>query len=559
MEVEFNIYFMIKKDIKAEILKASKEAGYKNQVAFSVENPPAKDLGDFSTNIALVLAGDEKKIPKEIAEKIASRLSESRIIEKASVAGAGFINIVIKNEICYEELSKIMEEKKDYGKLDIGKGKKVSIDYISANPTGPIHIGNARGGPIGEAIANLLAYVGYKVNREFYVNDIGLQVNRLGESLYYWLEKKSKGDEIPFPDDGYKGEYVKDVAEAIVKKSKNKIDQFKNKEEVIEYLKKEGLDYLIDKIKKDVELLGIEFNKWVYESEIQQSGQTKRIIDELSKREATLKREGAVWFKNPLDPEFKDKEAVLQKSDQGATYTYFADDIAYHMRRYDEGIDLIVDIWGSNHHGHVPRMVSALKSLGIKEKQLKVLLYQWINIKNGGELVKMSKRMGNFVTLKQLFEGGVSPDAFKYFILAQNSNTPIDLDIKLASDKTEKNPVYYIQYAHARICSILRKTGEASLGKPDLTLLKTDKELNLLKALIEWPDIVEEISNNFQIQALPHYAYRIASLFHDFYTNCQVLTEDKELSSARLDLIKATKIILNSVLKICGISTPEKM
>ena len=549
---------MIKKDIKEEILKALKEAGYTNQVDFSVENPPEKDLGDFSTNIALALAGTEKKNPKEIAEKIASKLSNSKIIEKASVAGAGFINIIIKNETCYEELSKIIAEGKDFGRLDVGKGKKASIDYVSANPTGPLHVGNARGGPIGETIANLLEYIGYKTSREFYINDAGLQVSRLGETLYYWLEK-SKGDEIPFPDDGYKGEYVKDVTDAILKKSKNKIDQFKNKEEVVEYLKEEGLDYLIDQIKKDVELLNIKFDKWVYESEIQQSGQVKEIVDKLIEKEATIKREGAVWFKNSSDPEFKDKEAVLQKSDQESTYTYFADDIAYHMRRYDESFDLIVDVWGSNHHGHIPRMTSALKSLGISSDRLKVLLYQWINIKNGDELIKMSKRAGNFVSLKQLLNGGVSADAFKYFILAQNSNTPIDLDVKLASDKSEKNPVYYVQYAHARICSILRKAGEADQGKPDLTLLETDKELSLLKALIEWPDIVEEISNNFQIQTFPHYAYRIASLFHDFYTNCQVLSEDKKLTTARLSLIKATKIILNNVLSVCNISAPEKM
>lgn len=549
---------MIKRQIWEEILKASTKAGYNNQVSFSVENPPTRELADFSTNIALVLASIEKNNPKEIAQKIVSKLLESKIIKKASVAGAGFINIIIKDETCYEELSKIIVKEKDFGKLDVGKGKKVSIDYISANPTGPVHIGNARGGPIGEAIANLLEYIGYKVSREFYVNNVGVQINRLGETLYYWIEKK-RGNEINFPEEGYRGEYIKEIAIKISQNSKEKLEEVKSKEEIIDYLKEEGLNYLIENIKKEIGLLNIKFDQWVSEKELQMSGLTEKTIKRLKKCDATVNREGAVWFKNNQDPNFEDKEAVLQKSDQESAYTYFADDIAYHMKRYDKGYDLIIDVWGSNHHGHVPRMTSALKSLGIKKEQLKVLLYQFVRIKNGDELIKMSKRAGNFVTLGQVLGGGVSPDAFKYFILSQNLNTPIDFDVKLASEKTEKNPVYYIQYAHARICSILRKAGDTGSKKPDLTLLKTDKELDLLKALIEWPDIVEEIPHNFQTQALPHYAYKIASLFHDFYTNCQVLSEDKKLTCARTHLILATKIVLSNVLLICGISVPEKM
>jgi len=548
---------MIKKQITEEILKAAGEAGYGELADFSVEKPPKVEMGDFSTNIALVLAGGKRENPKDIAGKISESLAKSQLIEKAETAGGGFININIKSDLCFKELKKIIKEQEDYGKTDVGKGKKVSIDFISANPTGPLHIGNARGGPIGEVIANLLTFNGYKVSREFYLNDIGVQINKLGETLYHYIEK-DKGNDSVFPDDGYKGDYIKAIAKKI-SLEKVQLETLANKEEVIDYLKNAGLNYLIENIKKDVGLLNIKFDKWVSERELQESGLTEKIVASLKKEEATVNREGAIWFKNADDPNFEDKEAVLQKSDQEKTYTYFADDIAFHMERYDSGVDLIVDVWGSNHHGHVPRMVSALKSLGVEENRLKVLLYQFIRIKNGDEIVKMSKRTGNFVTLKQVLYGGVSADAFKYFILAQNSNTPFDFDVKLAADQSEKNPVYYIQYAHARICSILRKVGETKEGDANLSLLKNDKELNLLKALIDWPDIVEEISTNFQIQTLPHYAYKIASLFHDFYTNCQVLSDDKKLTSARLVLVKATKNILNIVLNICDIEAPEKM
>lgn len=549
---------MIKLKLKDEIKKAAREAGYSDLVDFDISYPPDPKMGDFATNIALVIGAENKINPKELAQKIGQKLEESQIIDQTNIAGAGFINIVINPHIYYQELKKILSEKNNYGRSSQGTDRKVSIDYISANPTGPVHIGNARGGPIGETISNLLEFCGYKVSREFYVNDVGVQIIRLGETLYYWIEQENQKN-LPFPEGGYQGEYLAGIAEQIQTKYQSKLTTIKNKGEVIQFLVERGMEILINNIKEEVALLNIKFDRWVLESEIQKSGLAKKTIARLKEADATVNFEGAVWFKNPTDPKFEDKESVLVKSDEEKSFTYFADDLAYHIDRYDKGFDLIVDLWGANHHGHIPRMKSALLALGISEDRIQILLYQFIRLKNGEEILRMSKRLGNFVTLRQVLDGGVSPDAFKYFILSQNMNTPFDFDIELAKEQSEKNPVYYIQYAHARIESILRKAGDIEIAEADLSLLKSDKEIHLIKALTLWPDIVEETAGNFQVQSLPHYAYKLATLFHDFYTNCQVLSDDKKLTASRLSLIRATQIVLKNVLSICGITAPEKM
>lgn len=572
----------MKKELGEIISKAAKDAGYPELVNFDVSLPPAGQKADFASNIALIIAGEKKQNPREIAEKIIAEISKAEVIKGAQSAGPGFINIIFQDQTYYNSLKKILSERKDYGKSNIGQGKKVSVDFVSANPTGPLHIGNARGGPIGETISNLLEFAGYKVIREFYLNDVGVQVTRLGETIYWWVEKQNS-NETAFPENGYPGEYVKDVAEKIVAQNKEKINAFKDKKDLIDFLKNEGLKILVLQMKEDVTLLGLKFDIWVSEYDLQQKGFAKKVVEKLAQSGATAKSEGALWFVNPSDPKFEDKESVLQKSDEDSTFTYFADDIAYHTKRYDEGVDLIVDIWGSNHHGHINRMYSALKALGISEEKLKIYLYQYIRLKNGEEIVKMGKRFGNFVTLRQVIEGGVSADAFKYFILSQNPNTPFDFDIKLATEKSEKNPVYYVQYAHARICSILKKsqitnhptsaqasaetgksqiqdgTGDIDIADLDLSVLKNEKEMALIKTLAMWPDIVEDSLSDFQVQMLPHYAYKLASLFHDFYANCPVLDSDEKTKKARLALIYATKTLISNVLSICGISIPDKM
>jgi len=581
----------MKEDIKKIIIEAVKEAGFAVPQNFAVETPPDPEMGDFATNIAMMIAGREKKNPKEMAEKIVALLKKEKDIEKVEIAGPGFINITIKNSIYINELKKILSEKEQYGR----GGKKlthVNVEYVSANPTGPLHVGNARGGPIGEALAGLFSFLGYPVNREFYVNDMGLQIERFGNSLYYWYAKK--GDpKIEFPADGYPSPYIEEISEEIQKDNKEKLAELEDESDLVQFFIKEGLYHTIKSIREDCELIGIKFDTWSYESNLQHSGKAETTIERLKKDGFTTKKEGALWFKNPEDKELADKESVLIKSD-GKSFTYFTDDITYHLDKIARGDDLLINIWGGNHHGHISRFRAAMRAVGVPDEKIKILLYQYIRLKKSGKVASMGKRLGNFVTLREVIESGVEPDAFKYFILAQNSNTPFDFDLEQAADTSEKNPVFYIKYAHARICSILHKVNisnchfdsrqgeveKSSAGKKisrqarddnkggevtvdleeaDLSLLSNPREIALYKEIVGFPQLLEEISENFQIQSLPHFAYKIAGLFHNFYANCQVITDDKKMTAARLSLVLATKYVLSNILEICGIEAPEHM
>ncbi len=553
---------MIKQTVQNLIAEATAKAGYDVPAIFNIDVPPRKEFGDYATNIALMINQREPQLlPRDIADNVALKLKESSIITKVEVAGPGFINITLSGDLYFNELGKILGSAENYGRSLIGRGKRVDIDYVSANPTGPLHIGNARGGPLGEAIANLLEFLGYDVTREFYVNDIGGQVNRLAESLNYWYEVKFD-DRVSFPEGGYPAEYVKETSELIQQEKQSELGAMR-REDRIELFKREGLFHLIKSIREDCRLLDINYDVWFYQSDLENSGKTDHVVDRLVEMGATVKKEGALWFKLSDDPELADRENVLRKSDEKGTYTYYADDVAYHSDRYENrGFDLIINIWGANHHGHVPRMKAAIAALGYPTDKLEVILYQYVRLKNGGEAVSMGKRLGNFATLRQVIEAGVAPDAFKYFILAQNPNTPFDFDVAQAADASEKNPVYYIKYAHARIFSILRKAGEQGLAtfeNADLKLLVHEKEHQLIKELVNFPELLLEMRDNYQIQALPHYAYKVAGIFHDFYTNCQVLSDDKKLTLARLSLVKATKHVLANSLLILDIAAPEKM
>lgn len=550
----------MKEQIRNKIIEAVKEAGADDLVDFNVDTPPDSKMGDWSTNVAMVLASEKGQIPRDIAEKIVEKLSDDSDIKKVEIAGPGFINITLKNEKYFNLIKQIIELGDNFGKLDAGEVKKISIDYVSANPTGPVHIGNARGGPVGEALARVFEAAGNKVSRDYYLNDTGVQTKRLGESIYYYLEK-DLGKEVETPEDGYRGAYIADLYNEIKSRFKGELDQIKEREDIVEFLRIKGLSILVEGVKNDLEKLHIKYDNWYSQTDIQKSGETEKVIEKLKGTGATVTREGALWYNNPSDPEMKDNESVLKKSDD-KTLTYFADDIAFHMMRYEKGVDVIFDLFGANHHGHLPRMKSALKSLGIKDDQIEILLYQYVRIKNGGDLVTMSKRTGNFVTLHEVLESGVEPDAFKYFILTQNLNTPLDFDLKLAKDRSEKNPVYYIKYAHARICSILRRAKVDRVEERknvDLGKLTDPKELALIKELVKLPSLVAQINEDFQIQALPHYAYKIAKLFHDFYSSCQVLSEDAELTASRLLLTRSAKIVLKNVMNLMAIEAPEKM
>jgi len=583
------------------ISQAVTSAGYKSPASFNVDEPPKGTKGDWATNVAMAIAGANKSNPKETAEKIKTELLNDSDIESVEIAGPGFINITLKNEIYLSELKNIIDQKTSYGHTETMAGKKVNVEYISANPTGPLHIGNARSGPIGEAFANLYESLGAKVEREFYVNDIGVQIGRFGKSLYHWYKiKQDPGTE--FPEDGYPGGYIKETSENIQKDCADDINKIKGEPELIEFFAKGGLKLMVENIKADAKLLDIEFDRWTYESEALENGKSRSVVQQLTEKGHTAEKDGAIWFARPEDKNLEDKDSVLVKSDENKTLTYFANDIAYHVEKLSRA-DLLIDIWGANHFVHIPRIKSALSALGYSEDKINIIVYQYVRLKKSGVALSMGKRLGNFVTLREVIEGGVAADAFKYFILSQNPNTPIDFDIELAADTSEKNPVYYIKYAHARICSILRKIDHNVISTPhdsdfvistphevraekssndekisrqarddsergttsldlegaDLSLLKNPKEIALYKELVKFPELIEQVSKDFQIQAIPHFAYKIATLFHDFYGSCKVLGEEKELEKARLALILATKYVLKNALNICGIEAPEKM
>lgn len=547
--------------ITQKIDKAIETLGYKLPHGFSLEEPPKADMGDYATNVALLLAKEIGENPRAVAEKIALALRNDSDVQEVEIAGPGFINITLKKNLYLAELQEILTKKEAYGRNEIGKGQKVNVEYVSANPTGPLHVGNARSGPIGEALANVFEFCGYEVIREFLVNDRGTQIVRFGKSLFHWYEIKSN-PEAEFPEGGYPAPYIKEVSEDIQQKNLGKIQSILDREELINFFAQEGLAQMVEKIKQDLALVQIDFDVWSYESQIVEGGKPKQIVDKLERGGNTIQKDGAIWFKNPDDPDLADTESVLIKSDKEKSLTYFATDIAYHVDKSDRGAAKMVDVWGSNHAGHIPRMKAAMRALGYQNDALEIIVYQYVRLKRSGQAVSMGKRLGNFVTLRQVIESGVHPDAFKYFILNQNANTPIDFDIDLAADTSEKNPVFYIKYAHARIESILKKAEESGVdikSEPNLDLLTDKKEVALYKELVKFPELVLELNKNFQIQSLPRFAYKIAGLFHDFYGSCKVISDDGELTSARLSLILATKYILKNALAILGIEAPRKM
>ncbi len=543
---------------------------------FEVEvfRPDKAEHGDYSTNIALKISGEihlrgvskeaakrhlggEKRgsfeqSPMEIARELADGLKSQPYIEKLDVREPGFLNFFIKDEIWQKQVSDVLEAGEKFGSNDAGRGKKARVEFVSANPTGPLHFGNARGGPIGDSLASVLEFSGCKVIREYYHNDLGVQVEKLGQSIVNVANGKK------LEDQEYKGEYIFDLVKQINIISNSKLPITKDEE-------KKAVEILLKDVLKDCEDMGIKFDKVQAESELVSSGKTKSAIDFLQKKKALRKKDGAVWFA-PHDRWLADRETVVVKSD--GEFTYFANDIAYHKLKFEDKPDLVIDIFGANHHGHVPRLKAVIQSLGYDADKLRIILYQWVRFKRGSEVVKMSKRSGTFVTTREILDE-VGRDALRFFILMHDANTHIDFDLDLAREKSAANPVYYVQYANARICSILAKAKgkkPASLAKrgelkakSNYELLTGNYELNLIKQISRLPELVEDIGESFAVNQLTTYAVELADSFHKFYENVQVLTEEMEIRQARLALISATQITLANTLKLLGVSAPQKM
>ncbi len=526
---------------------------------FDIERPKVKSHGELSTNLAMILARSLKRKPREIADEILARISDpDRMIERTEIAGGGFINFTMRRSVWQESLREIMDS--TFGTSAVGRGQKVLIEFVSANPTGPVHIGNARGGPLGDVMASLLTMTGHEVVREYYVNDVGGQIDKLGESILFYLETP-EGDASQV---GYQGDYVRDLAAQAREHLGARLPE--DRPEAVRILGLFGIDRMLDEIRRDCADMGIVFDSWNHEKDLLSSGATEKVLGELRQKNVVLAKEGAQWLATQ-DDFLKDRECVLVRSD--GRPTYFANDIAYHAGKYERGFDRIINVWGSNHHGHVPRLQSAMKSLGYDPDRMETILYQYVRVKRGSEAVKMSKRGGNFVTAREVLDE-VGRDAFRFFLLMRAPESHLDFDLELARRHTAENPVYYVQYAHARLASISRKASEMGFAggeeQENLSLLDLDEEIEMIRLLHEFPEEIQRAALRREPHRIPFYLLELSKVFQSYYTRARedpryrVLQADRiDTSRAKLYLCRTLKHVLSLGLTLLGVSAPEEM
>lgn len=525
-----------------------------------IEVPKDKEHGDFACNIAMMLAKPLRSNPRAIAEAIVSCIEPDSDIDKIEVAGAGFINFYLNSSWLYEVLNQVEVQGDDYGRIDIGKGRRVMVEFVSANPTGPMHMGNARGGALGDCLAAVLEHAGYEVTREFYINDAGNQIEKFGNSLNARYIQQLKGeDAIEFPEDGYHGDDITQHAKDFIALHGDKYlecDETERKSALVDY----ALEKNITALKEDLEKYRIFYDVWFRESTLHESGAVQNTIDLLTENGYTYKEDGALWLN--CEKMGLEKNEVLVR--QNGIPTYFAADIAYHTNKLKtRGYDWAINVWGADHHGHVARMKKALDAVGIDGSRLDVVLMQLVRLTRDGEIVRMSKRTGKAITLSDLLEE-ISVDAARFFFNMRSAGSHLDFDLGLAAEQSNNNPVFYVQYAHARICSILRLMAEESVSvRPfseiDANLLKAEEEFELLKKLGDLPGEIESAAKSLEPARLTRYVMDLAAVFHTFYTVCRVKVEDRALMEARLKLIDCTRIVLKNVLAMLKITAPERM
>ncbi len=525
-----------------------------------LEVPKDKQHGDFACNIAMLLAKELKMPPRKIAEAIVGEIPACDDIQKVEVAGAGFINFYLSDNRLYEVIRAIETEGENYGRIDMGKGKKVMVEFVSANPTGPMHMGNARGGALGDCMASVLEYAGYDVCREFYVNDAGNQIEKFGKSLEARYIQELKGeDAIEFPEDGYHGDDIRQHAKAFIE-----IEGDKYLDESSEDRKKALVGYALEKnvdaLKTDLEKYRIVYDVWFRESELHKNGKVMEAIKRLTDAGYTYEEEGAVWLN--CEKMGLEKNEVLVR--QNGIPTYFAADIAYHINKIEtRGFDLVIDVWGADHHGHIARMKAALAAVGIDPDKFEVSIMQLVRLTRDGEVVRMSKRTGKAITLNDLLED-VSIDAARFLFNMRMAGSHLDFDLDLAVKEDSENPVYYVQYAHARICSIIRLLADEGVSVKAFDdicpeLLKKPEETELLKKLSELPEEIKAAAISREPARITRYVIDLASAFHTFYNSCRVKEDDEKLMDARLKLVDSVRIVIKGVLKMLKIEAPEKM
>ena len=520
--------------------------------------PKNKSHGDLSTNIAMQLSRQLLAKPLDIANFIVNNLDiQDTIVDKVKIAGSGFINFWLSENWLYKVLDEIREQGENYGKVNLGKGKRIQIEFVSVNPTGPLHVGHGKCAAVGDALSSILKTVGYEVEKEYYINDQGRQIDLLGESVQARYNNLL-GENKKFPDDGYKGEYIVDLAKKVIDKFQDKYKGRDDKESQ-EFFREFTLKKILSGIKKDLKDFGVEFDVWFSEKSLYKHNKLQEVIELLKLRSFLYEKEGAFWLKSTDFGDEKDRVVIRENN----IPTYLASDIIYHQNKYQRGFDKVIDIWGADHHGYIKRMKAATQALGYPENFLDVLIVQFVTLIKDGKEVGMSTRGGEFVTLRDLIQE-VGKDVARYFFLMRSYDSHTEFDLDVAKSQSMENPVYYIQYAYARICSIIKKAEQEGIkldknNTTNLHLLDKEEELELIKKLSSFKEVVKKSALTWKPHLLTTYLYDLASSFHKYYTLHRVITEDTELTKARLTLIDCTRIVLLSALKILGISTPESM
>ena len=521
-----------------------------------LEVPPQKEFGDFATNFAMQSARALKCNPRMIAQAVVDNM-DCAYVEKMEIAGPGFINFYLKQDWIYDVLAGIIAEGENYGNLVSDCKEKIQVEYVSANPTGPLHVGHGRGAAVGSALANLMKAAGMDVSREFYINDAGNQINNLAASVNArYLEQL--GQTVEFPENGYHGHDIIETAERIVRIYG---DRFLNmsEEERLQEFRTIALKEKLAALKEDLEAFNVTYDHWFSEQTLHDANAIKSACDLLTERGYLYEQDGALWLKATEYGDDKDRVVIR---DNGIP-TYFAADIAYHRDKYARGFDRVINLWGADHHGYIARMKAAVGALGYHPDQLEVLILQMVSLYRNGELVKMSKRTGQSVTLNELIEE-VGTDAARFFFVMRSIDSQLDFDLTLATEKSNENPVYYIQYAHARICSIMRQLEEAGIAvmpatEAKLNTLVEASELELIKKLGEYPEMIAGAAKERAVHRIAHYVHDLAGLFHSFYNQCRILGVDSDLQQARIALVKTVGHVIRHALSILGVSAPERM
>ena len=554
----------MKNRIKKLIIEAASKANAKGLLSsadfpeVNLEKPKVEAHGDFSTNFAMIMASLQKMPPRKVAQAIVDHLNDSgRLLEKIEIAGPGFINFYVTPAAWHPVLLEIQKTDRRFGASDLGGGERVQVEFVSSNPTGPLHVGHGRGAAVGDSVANILAFCGYNVQREYYINDSGRQIQTLGRSVFLRY-RDLFGKSAPFPEDCYQGDYIREIALQIKDQQGDGL-LHREEDEAVMHCARAAAGEIMEGIREDLALFGVSFDEWFSEQSLYDAGEVDRILAESRERGIIYEKDGALWFRTSDLGDEKDRVVVRQN---GQT-TYFASDIAYHSDKYRRGFQRVIDVWGADHHGYIPRMQAAIEACGQTRNQFQVILVQLVNLLRGGQPVAMSTRAGEFVTLRDVIDE-VGKDAARFIFLTRHYESPLDFDLEVAKQQTNENPVYYVQYVHARISSIIRKAVENGMAdvqwdETAIARLTEVEEIQLIKILAQYPETVAACAEKLEPHRITFFLMNLAAAFHAYYNKHRVLSEDPVLSRGRLILVESIRKVIRNGLALLGVDAPDKM